>query len=64
MLSYCLKCRKIQKVKITVVRTKSGGIIFSLYQSVECVIVKKLIFLKKQETRGLLSNLGIITPFS
>ena len=28
-----------------------------LYQSVQCVIVKNLKFLKEQEARGLLSNL-------
>ena len=34
------------------------------YQNVQYVIIKKSRFIKNQEVKGLLSNLGIRTPLS
>ena len=57
MLSYCLKCRKIQKIKIQVARTKNGRIM--LLSKCPVCDSKKSKFIKQQEARGLLSSLGI-----
>ena len=63
MLSYCLKCRKNTESKNPkVVRTKDGRIILLSKYSV-CNI-KNWKFLKEQEARGLLSNLGIRVPLN
>ena len=63
MLSYCLKCGENTKsIRPLVSKTKnSGTIILS-----KCAVcnTKKSRFIKKQEARGLLSNLGIRTPLS
>ena len=56
MLSYCLKCRKnIESKNTKVVRTKNGRIVLSSI----CAVCnsKKSKFIKKQEAKGLLSNL-------
>ena len=59
MLSYCLKCKKILKVLIQkflqLIMVKQR-----YYQSGS----KKSKFIKKQETKGLLSNLGIRRPLN
>ena len=63
MISYCLKCRKNTESKNPkVVRTKDGRIIVLSKYSV-CNI-KNWKFLKEQEARGLLSNLGIRVPLN
>ena len=63
MLSYCLNCRKNTKSKNPeVVKTKNGRIML-LSKFVVCNS-KKLKFPKEQETRGLLSSLGIRRPLS
>ena len=63
MISYCLKCRKNTESKNPkVVRTKDGRIILLSKYSV-CNI-KNWKFLKEQEARGLLSNLGIRVPLN
>ena len=63
MLSYCLRCRKKQKVKIQIVsKTKNGRIMFlskcAVYHS------KRSKFFRQQETSGPLNNLGIKATLS
>ena len=63
MKTYCLKCKKdTDNIDPRVVRTKN---IKWLMQSV-CINCKnkKSWFVKEQDAKGLLSNLGINTPFS
>ena len=57
MLSYCLKCRKIGKVKIQVARIKFLS---------KCAVCdsKKSTFSKQQEPSLSLSKLGIKTPLT
>ena len=63
MLTYCVKCReKTQNLNSKIFKTKNGRLILqSKYP--ECRI-KKSRFVKDQEARGLLGNLGIKTPLS
>ena len=63
MLTYCVKCReKTQNLNSKIFKTKNGRLILqSKYP--ECRI-KKSRFVKEQEARGLLSNLGIKTLLS
>ena len=63
MKTYCLKCKKdIDKIDPKMFRTKNNRL---LMQS-KCSVCKnkKLRFVKEQEAKGLLSQLGIKTPFS
>ena len=63
MKTYCIKCRKnTQNIDPKMVRTKNNGLIM---QS-KCPVcgIKRSKFVKEQEAKGLLSNLGIKTPFS
>ena len=61
MKSYCLKCRKdTENINPKVSKTSNGRTM--ILQIVQYVAVKKII--KNQETKGLLSNLGIRTPLS
>ena len=63
MLTYCLKCKKNAKnIDAKMMTTKNGR--FTL--SSKCAVCgsKKSKFMKEQEARGLLSNLGIKTPLS
>ena len=63
MKTYCLKCRKgTEDIDPKMVRTKSNRLIMQSKCSV-CRI-KKSRFVKEQEAKGLLSNLGIKTPLS
>ena len=60
MRSYCLKCRKDTeninpRVQILAMVTQC------YYQNVQYAVVK---FIKNQEAKGLLSNLGLTTPLS
>ena len=59
-LYYCLKCRKnTEKINLKISGTSNGKTMtLSNYDS------KKSKFLKKWEAKGLLSSLGIKTPFS
>ena len=61
MLSYCLKCkRNTESINPKVLKTTNGkAIILS-----KCAICgsKKSKFIKEQEAKGLLSNLGLRTP--
>ena len=63
MKTYYVKCRKDTKnIDSKMVRTKNNRLIM---QS-QCPIcgIKKSRFVKEQEAKGLLSNLGIKTPLS
>ena len=63
MLTYCLEYRKKTKnIDSKMVKIKNDRSALSS----KCVLCgnKKLIFMKKQEAKGLLSNLGIKTPLS
>ena len=62
MLSYCLKCRENTKsISPLVSKAINGGTIIS-----KCAVcnTEKARLIKKQETKGLLSNLGIRTLLS
>ena len=63
MNSYCLSCKKYAKnINPKIVRTKNNR----LMMLSKCSVCnnKKSKFIKEQEARGLLSNLGIRTPLS
>ena len=63
MKSYCVKCRKdTENINAKMVGTKHGRL---LMQS-KCPVcgIKKSRFVKEQEAKGLLGNLGIKTPLS
>ena len=63
MKIYCVKCRKVtENIDPKLVRTKDNRLIIQSKCSV-CGI-KKSRFVKEQEAKGLLSNLGIKTPLS
>ena len=63
MLSYCLKCKKnTESINTKVLKTSNGKkMILS-----KCAICssKKSKFIKEQQAKGLLSNLGIRTPLN
>ena len=63
MLTYCLVCRKNTENKESkMVKTKNNRLMLSS----KCSVCgnKKSKFIKEQEAKGLLSNLGIKTPLS
>ena len=63
MLSYCLKCRKnTESINPKVSKTSNGKTIILS----KCAICdnKKSKFIKEQQTKGLLSSLGIRTPLN
>ena len=63
MKSYCLKCRKVtENINPRVSNTSNGKTMILS----KCAIwgSKKSRFIKNQEVKGLLSNLGLITPLS
>ena len=63
MLTYCLKCRKnTENLNPKVFKTKNGRLIVQS-KCTECGI-KKWRFVKEQEGKCLLSNIGIKTPLS
>ena len=63
MKAYCVKCRKdTENIDPTMVRTKNNRLIMQSKCSV-CGI-KKSRFVKEQEAKGLLSNIGIKTLLS
>ena len=63
MESYCLKCKKYTKNINPQVSSTSNGKLMILSKCAICGS-KKSKFIKKQETSGLLSKLGIKTPLS
>ena len=63
MPSYCLKCRKnTESINLRVSKTTNGKTMMLS----KCPICnnKKSKFIKEQQVRGLLSNLGIRTPLN
>ena len=63
MKTYCVNCRKdTENLNSKIFETKNNRLIM---QS-KCPVcgIKKLRFVKEQEAKGLLSNLGIKTPLS
>ena len=63
MKTYCVKCKKdTENIDPKMVRKKNNRLVMRSKCSV-CGI-KKSIFVKKQEAKGLLSNLGNKTPLS
>ena len=63
MKTYCMKCRKdTENIDPKMVRTKNNRLVMQSKCSV-CGI-KKSRFVKEQEAKVLLSNLGIRTPLS
>ena len=63
MKTYCLKCKKdTENIDPKIFRTKNNRLLMQSKCS-DCKN-KKSQFVKKQEAEGLLSNLGINTPFS
>ena len=63
MKSYCLKCKKDTENIFPRVSNTSNGKTVLLSKCAECGS-KKSRFIKNQEAKGLLSNLGIKTPLS
>ena len=63
MLSYCLKCKTNTENTNPVVSKTSNGKTMILSQCAVCG-AKKAKFIKEQEAKRLLSNLGIRTPLS
>ena len=63
MKTYCLKCkRNTENLDSKIVMTKNNRLIMQVKCS-DCGN-KKSRFIKEQEAKGSLSNLGINTPFS
>ena len=63
MKSYCLKCRKdTENINPRVSKTSNGRTM--VLSKSEICDSKKSRFIKNQEAKGLLSNLGIKTPLS
>ena len=63
MLSYCLKCKKnTESINAKVSKTTNGKMMILS----KCTICgsKKSKFIKEQQAKGLLSNLGIRTPLN
>ena len=63
MDNYCVKCRKkTENVNSKIFKTKNSRLIIQS-KCTECGFIKSR-FVKEQEAKRLLSNLGIKTPFS
>ena len=63
MKTYCLKCKKnTDNIDPKMFRTKNNR--FLMESKCSVCKNKKSRFIKDQEVKGLLSNLGIKTPFS
>ena len=63
MLLYCLKCKKYtESINPKVLKTRNGKIMVVS----KCAICgsKKTKFIKEQQAKGLLSNLGLRTPLN
>ena len=57
-----MRRKKTKNLKSKIIKTKNGRLIMQS-KCADCGI-KKSRFVKEQEVKGLLSNLGIKTPFS
>ena len=63
MNTYCVKCKKdTENLNSKMFRTKNNRLI--MQSNCPVCRIKKSRFVKEQETKGLLSNLGIKTPSS
>ena len=63
MKTYCVKCRKdTNNINPKIFKTKNNRLLMQSTCS-DCKN-KKSRFVKKQDAKGLLSNLGINTPYS
>ena len=63
MKSYCLKCRKdTENINPKVSKTSNNRIM--VLSNCKICGSKKSRFIKSQEAKGLLSNLGVRTPLS
>ena len=63
MKTYCLKYKKdTDNINPKIIRTKNNRLVMQSKCSV--YEIKKSRFVKEQEAKGLLSNLGIKTPLS
>ena len=63
MNTYCVKCRKdTENIDPKIVRTKNNRLV--MQSKCSACGIKKSRFIKEQEAKGLLSNLGIKTPLS
>ena len=63
MLSYCFKCRRNTESINPKVSKAANGKAITLSTCVICGC-KKSTFIKQQEAKGLLSNLGLRTPLN
>ena len=63
MLSYCLKCKKNTESINTKVSKTTNGKAMILSTCAICGSTKSK-FIKEQEAKGLLSNLGLRTPLN
>ena len=63
MKTYCVKCRKdTENIYPKMVRTKKPRLV--MQSKCSFCAIKKLRFVRGQEAKGLLSNLGIKIPLS
>ena len=63
MKTYCVKCRKdTENIDLEMVRTKNNRLIMK--SNCSACGIKKSIFAKEQDARGLWNNLGIKTLLS
>ena len=63
MKTYCMKCRRdTESIDPKMVRTKNNRLV--MQSNFFVCRIKKSRFVKEQEAKGLLSNLGIKTPLS
>ena len=63
MKTYCVKCRRnTENIEPKMARTKNSRLI--MQSKCSFCGIKKSRFVKVQEAKGLLSNLGIKTPLS
>ena len=63
MKTYCMKCRNdAENIDPKIVTTKNNRLVMQSKCSV--FVIKNSRFVKEQDAKGLLSNLGIKTPFS
>ena len=63
MLSYCLKCKKnTESIKPKVSKTTNGKMM--ILSTCAMCGSKKSKFIKEQQAKGLLSNLGLRTPLN
>ena len=63
MKTYCVKCRKdTENIDPKIVRTKNNRLV--MQSKCSACGIKKSRFVKEQEAKALLNNLGIKTPLS